>query len=254
MTITTKGRKSQASYRPLYGGGGTRWLDLAISLAGLVLLSPLFALVALLIKTDSSGPVLFRARRVGRDGRVFRLYKFRTMVVDADVRGPGITTAGDSRITRVGHLLRRTKIDELPQLVNVLVGEMSLVGPRPEDPRYVALYTPEQQRVLAVRPGITSPASLRYRNEERLLGGPDWRQVYVEQVMPHKLQIELDYLAHRTVWTDLGILFQTLLALSTKTPETSEQRRDARSSYGRGIGQSFEIQRDIVSPEGTGDH
>ena len=191
----------------------TRLIDLAASLVGLILLGPFLALVALLIKADSPGPVFYRARRVGKDGRPFRLYKFRTMVVDADVRGPGITTAGDSRITRVGRLLRRSKIDELPQLINVLEGEMSLVGPRPEDPRYVALYTPEQRRVLAVRPGITSPASLRYRHEERLLDGPDWRQVYVEQVMPHKLQIELDYLAHRTAWSDLGILLRTLLAL-----------------------------------------
>jgi len=254
MTVTTKSGKSQTGYRPLHSGGGTRWLDLVISLAGLVLLSPLFALVAPLVKLNSAGPVFYRARRVGKDGRVFYLLKFRTMVAGADVRGPGITTAGDSRITRVGHLLRRTKIDELPQLVNVLVGEMSLVGPRPEDPRYVALYTPEQQRVLAVRPGITSPASLRYRNEERLLGGPDWRQVYVEQVMPHKLQIELDYLARRTVWSDLGILLRTLLALSVKMPETSERRRGVRLSRERGIGQSFEIQRDVLGTEGTGDH
>jgi len=123
------------------------------------------------------------------------------------------TTAGDRRITRVGRLLRRSKIDELPQLVNVWKGEMSLVGPRPEDPRYVALYTPEQRRVLAVKPGITSPASLQYRHEEELLAGEDWEQVYVEQVMPHKLAIDLEYLQRRTVWTDLGVIWQTVVAL-----------------------------------------
>lgn len=190
-----------------------RLLDLVASLVGLILLSPLFLLVAVLIKVDSPGPVLYRAQRVGRDGGLFRLYKFRSMIEDAARHGPGITSACDTRITRIGRLLRRTKIDELPQLLNVLKGEMSLVGPRPEDPRYVALYTPEQRRVLAVRPGITSPASLRYRNEEQLLSGPDWEQVYVQQVMVHKLEIELDYLARRTLWSDLGIILQTLLLL-----------------------------------------
>jgi lipopolysaccharide/colanic/teichoic acid biosynthesis glycosyltransferase len=188
-------------------------LEAVISIIGLTLLSPTFLLVAALIKLDSPGPVFYHARRVGKDGRPFRLYKFRTMVADAARRGPSITTAGDRRITRVGRLLRRTKIDELPQLINVLKGEMSLVGPRPEDPRYVALYTPEQRRVLGVRPGITSPAAIRYRHEERLLNGPDWEQIYVQQVMVHKLQIELDYLARRTVWSDLGIILGTVWTL-----------------------------------------
>ena len=124
----------------------------------------------------------------------FRLYKFRRMVSDADKQGPGITATGDSRITRVGRFLRRTKIDELPQLINVLSGDMSLVGPRPEDPRYVTLYTPEQRRVLAVRPGITSAASLAYRHEEQLLAGADWETVYREEVLPAKLAIDLEYL------------------------------------------------------------
>lgn len=190
-----------------------RLLDVVISLAGLILLSPFFLLVAVLVKLDSSGPVLYRAKRAGEGGRPFQLYKFRTMVSHADRRGPGITVADDGRITQVGRLLRRTKVDELPQLINVLKGEMSLVGPRPEDPRYVALYTPEQRRVLAVRPGITSPASVRFRREADLLESPDWEQVYVEQVMPSKLQIELDYLEQRTVWSDLGVILDTLLAL-----------------------------------------
>ena len=190
-----------------------RFFDVIVSTLGLLGLGPLLVVVGIAVRLGSPGPVFYRARRVGRGGNAFRLLKFRTMVADADRRGPGITTAGDSRITRVGRFLRKTKIDELPQLINVWRGEMSLVGPRPEDPRYVALYSPEQRRVLEVRPGVTSPASLRYRHEEQLLSGPDWRRVYVEQVMPHKLQIELEYLARRTVWSDVGIILQTVLAL-----------------------------------------
>jgi lipopolysaccharide/colanic/teichoic acid biosynthesis glycosyltransferase len=191
--------------------GGRRWLDVVTSLAGLILLSPLFLLVAVAIKLDSAGPVFYRAARVGKEGQPFRVYKFRSMVNDADRAGPGITTADDERITKLGRLLRRTKVDELPQLINVFRGDMSLVGPRPEDPRYVALYTQEQRQVLAVRPGITGPASVHYRHEEELLDGPNWEQVYIQEVMPHKLQMELDYLEQRTLWTDLGVIFETMI-------------------------------------------
>jgi lipopolysaccharide/colanic/teichoic acid biosynthesis glycosyltransferase len=190
-----------------------RLLDIVTSIIGLILLSSLFLFVGLLIKLDSPGPVFYRALRVGKDNQPFRLYKFRSMVSDADRRGPGITTTGDSRVTSVGRALRRYKIDEFPQLINVLKGEMSLVGPRPEDPRYVKHYTPEQRKVLSLRPGITSPASLHYRDEETLLGGQDWEKVYLEQVLPHKLAIELDYLNRRTLWTDLDIILQTLWAV-----------------------------------------
>jgi len=190
-----------------------RVFDLLASLVGLVLLFPLFVLIAIAIKLDSPGPVFFRGQRVGQDGHLFRLYKFRSMVADAARSGPGITAAGDPRITRVGKILRRTKFDELPQLIHVVCGEMSLVGPRPEDPRYVASYTREQRRALSVRPGITSPASLRFRHEEELLQGENWEHVYLEQVMPAKLQIELDYLERRSPWRDLCIIVQTVLAL-----------------------------------------
>jgi lipopolysaccharide/colanic/teichoic acid biosynthesis glycosyltransferase len=169
--------------------------------------------VALLIKLDTPGPVFYRARRIGRGGRPFELLKFRSMVTGAGQLGPGLTIAGDGRITRSGRWLRQTKVDELPQLFNVLKGEMSLVGPRPEDPRYVALYSAEQRRVLAVRPGITSPASIRYRGEEALLAGADWEQTYTGRIMPDKLQRELAYLARRTLWSDLAVLWQTALAL-----------------------------------------
>jgi lipopolysaccharide/colanic/teichoic acid biosynthesis glycosyltransferase len=190
-----------------------RLLDLLASVTGLALLSPLFVLIAIAIKLDSPGSVFFRGQRVGRGGCLFKIYKFRSMVADAAQDGPGITTAGDPRITRVGEMLRRTKLDELPQLINVVRGEMSLVGPRPEDPRYVPLYTPEQRRVLSVRPGMTSPASLHFHREEELLQGGDWERVYLDEVLPAKLQIELEYLERRSVWTDLRVIVQTVLTL-----------------------------------------
>ncbi len=190
-----------------------RWLDVAASAVGLAALSPLFLGVGLWIKLDSPGPVFYRATRVGKDGRLFRLYKFRSMVTGADRQGPGITATGDARVTRAGRTLRRTKIDELPQLINVLNGDMSLVGPRPEDPRYVAFYTPEQRRVLAVRPGITSAASLAYRHEEQMLSGADWETIYREQILPAKLAIDLAYLARRSLISDIHLIGQTIAAL-----------------------------------------
>ena len=180
-------------------------------MAGLLVLAPLFLMVSVLIKLDSPGAVLYRSTRVGRDGRPFTLYKFRSMVAGAALCGPAITADQDTRVTRIGRMLRRTKIDELPQLVNVLLGDMSLVGPRPEDPRYVALYSPEQRAVLAARPGITSPASLRYRSEEGLLTGEDWEDLYVRRILPAKLAIDLDYLRRRTVWSDFGVILATVL-------------------------------------------
>src|SRR5262249_41340438 len=151
--------------------------------------------------------VLYRGERVGRDGRLFRLYKFRSMRVGE--AGPAITRAADARVTRVGALLRRTKLDELPQLLNVLAGHMSLVGPRPEAPRYVAMYSAEQRRILSARPGITSPASLLYRGEEAQLVGDDWERLYVEEIMPAKLRIDLEYLDRRTLGSDLGVIIAT---------------------------------------------
>lgn len=193
--------------------GVRRWLDITAAATGLVVLSPLCLFIAVLIKRDSPGPVFYRAQRVGKDGHEFRLYKFRSMVAGADRQGPGITAAGDSRVTQVGRFLRRTKLDELPQLINVLTGDMSLVGPRPEDPRYVALYTDEQRQVLAVRPGITSAASLTYRDESALLSGKDWERRYIHEIMPHKVAIELDYLGRRTLTSDLNLIMRTVLAL-----------------------------------------
>jgi lipopolysaccharide/colanic/teichoic acid biosynthesis glycosyltransferase len=190
-----------------------RLFDVLVSAAALLLLSPLFLGVAIAIKLSSPGPIFYRAVRVGRHGVPFKLYKFRSMVVNADKIGAGITTAHDPRITPIGRFLRRTKLDELPQLINVLRGEMSLVGPRPEDPRYVALYTEEQRRVLRARPGMTSLASVRYRNEQALLSGNDWETRYIQQIMPDKLAIDLQYMERATLLSDLGVLWQTFLAL-----------------------------------------
>lgn len=192
-----------------------RTVDVVVALAGLIVLLPLLIGLAIWVLCDSRGPVFYRAVRVGRFGLPFRLYKFRTMIVNADRVGPGITTAQDKRITRSGRFLRRTKLDELPQLINVLKGDMSLVGPRPEDPRYVALYTGEQQPILAVRPGITSAASLTYRHEERLLSGRDWEIQYIETVMPAKVALDLDYESHRTLWSDLRLVMRTVLSMFT---------------------------------------
>ncbi len=187
-----------------------RLFDLLASGSGLLLLSPLFLFIAILIRLTSHGPIFHRAWRVGKGGQPFQLYKFRSMVVDADKQGPGITSKHDTRITSVGRYLRQTKLDELPQLFNVLKGEMSLVGPRPEDPRYVRWYTPEQERILEVKPGITSAASLHYRNEEQLLNGTDWESTYRHKIMPTKLAIDLTYLAQRTLWSDIKLIFQSI--------------------------------------------
>lgn len=190
-----------------------RAFDLTVAGIGLVILLPLILAVMLWLRLTSPGPIFYTAQRVGLRGKPFRLFKFRTMYVDADRIGPGVTRENDPRITPVGRLLRRTKLDELPQLFNVLKGDMSLVGPRPEDPRYVAHYTDEQRRVLTVRPGITSLASIRYRNEEQLLVGANWEQVYIQQIMPDKLFVDLRYLEHWSFSLDLRILFYTFFVL-----------------------------------------
>lgn len=187
-----------------------RVFDIAASLVGIILLFPLFVVVALFVKLYDWGPVLYRARRVGKQGSMFDLYKFRTMVPNADRIGGGITIQGDDRVTPVGRVLRKNKLDELPQLFNVLKGDMSFVGPRPEDPRYVEHYTPEQRKVLAVSPGITSPASVRFRNEEKLLNGANWERDYVEHILPRKLAMELEYFPTRSLGGDIRIIIRTL--------------------------------------------
>jgi lipopolysaccharide/colanic/teichoic acid biosynthesis glycosyltransferase len=187
-----------------------RCLDLAGSSVGLILLSPLFVAIAVAIKVTSPGPVFFRSSRAGLHACPFTMFKFRSMRAGDLFQGPAITTAEDPRITHVGRLLRLMKLDELPQLLNVLKGEMSLVGPRPEDSEYVALYSSDQLAVLSVKPGMTSPASLKYRHETDLLTGADWEDFYIHQVMPAKLAIDLEYIQHMTVWSHLRVIFATV--------------------------------------------
>lgn len=177
---------------------------------GVLLLSPLFLAIAVAIRLDSPGPVFFRQVRVGRGGKRFRICKFRSMRTDAESVGGLLTVAGDPRVTRVGALLRRAKLDELPQLFNVVAGDMSLVGPRPEVPRYVDRYDARQRRVLDVRPGITDPASIAYRRENDLLNAAsDPEATYLREIMPAKLEMNLAYLERRSLRTDLGIILKT---------------------------------------------
>lgn len=192
-----------------------RLFDILCAGVGLLLLSPLLLVVAVWVKLDSRGPVMFRQERVGRFGRTFRIHKFRTMRVDAPKLGPQITIGDDARITRSGRWLRASKVDELPQLWDVLRGAMSLVGPRPEVPRYVALY-PEELRalVLSVRPGITDPASLSFRNESELLAqADDPEREYVEVVMPMKLRLAADYVRNASLGGDIRLILATLGAI-----------------------------------------
>ncbi len=195
-----------------------RLFDLICAGAGLVLLAPLLLGIALWIRLDSRGPVFFRQQRVGRFGAPFRIHKFRTMREDAPALGPQITVGADPRITRAGRFLRRHKLDELPQLIDVFAGTMSLVGPRPEVPRYVAMYPPAlRDKVLSVRPGITDPASIEYRDESALLAAAsDPERAYVEQVMPAKLRFAAEYVERRSMLGDLRLIGATLRALCTR--------------------------------------
>jgi len=196
-----------------------RGLDCVVSGVSLIVLLPLLVVIAVLVKATSAGPVLFVQERVGRGLVPFPLFKFRTMVADAPARGPAITVGVDPRVTRVGAFLRRTKLDELPQLVNVLRGDMSLVGPRPEVPSYVALYGEAERRIFTVRPGITDPSSLLYRDESAVLATyPDPERAYREVVLPHKIAVSLAYVDSRTVVSDVGLLVRTALRLVTPGP------------------------------------
>ena len=190
----------------------SRVADVALAAILLVLLAPVFVAVACIVRLSGPGPVIYRGARVGRGGRQFHILKFRSMRADAPTRRD-LTVAGDPRVTTLGRLLRLTKLDELPQLVNVVRGDMALVGPRPESPRYVAHYGPEQLAVLNVRPGITGAAQVVFAHEERLLSGPDPEAVYLDTVMPGKLAIDLEYVRRRSAWLDLRILALTLVAV-----------------------------------------
>ena len=192
-----------------------RLFDIVASLCGLAVLAPLFALAALWIRLDSPGPVFFRQQRVGRHGKLFSIYKFRTMRTQAPPQVQ-LTVGHDPRITRAGRFLRRYKLDELPQLINVVHGTMSLVGPRPEVPRYVACYPPDVRNiVLSVAPGITDWASILYREESDILGrAADPERAYLDTILPAKLEYYVRYVRERGFWTDVRIIFHTLSALA----------------------------------------
>lgn len=191
-----------------------RAFDLVFSFVGLLLACPLFLAIAGLVKAEDGGSVFFRQERVGRGGRRFLMWKFRTMVPTAERIGPQLTTAGDSRITRVGTWLRRQKLDELPQLFNVVTGDMTLVGPRPEVPRYVAMYTPEQRTILELAPGITDRASVAFADESALLATvADPERFYIECIVPEKIRLSLDYAKRATTLRDFGVVLQTLARL-----------------------------------------
>jgi len=188
-----------------------RLFDFVVALCGLVILSPLLVILSLVILVTMGWPVFYLQERVGRNGRLFKIIKFRSMKRNADREGPAITIGGDPRITPAGRLLRKYKLDELPQLVNVVTGDMAIVGPRPEVPEYVKLYTEEQKRVLSVRPGLTDMASIVYRDEEKVLARyEDSRKAYIEKIMPAKLRLNLTYLDKAGFWADLSLIFKTI--------------------------------------------
>jgi len=191
-----------------------RAFDILVSVTGLIVLLPLLLLVATAIKLDSSGPVFFRQWRVGRKFRRFGIYKFRTMIDDAFDRGLPITVGRDSRITRVGKILRKTKIDELPQLLNVLKGDMSLVGPRPEVPRYVELFRPDYEHILKVRPGLTDLASLKYSDEASILGqSANPEGDYVARLLPDKIRLAKEYIQRSSLLFDVKLIVETIIKL-----------------------------------------
>jgi lipopolysaccharide/colanic/teichoic acid biosynthesis glycosyltransferase len=192
-----------------------RIFDLIFSLFGLILLLPLFTVIAILIKLDSPGPVFYRGVRVGKDGKLFKIYKFRSMVADAEEKGGPSTSKTDSRVTKIGKLIRRCKLDEFSQLINVLKGEMSMVGPRPEVRFYVDIMSEEERKtILSVRPGITDWASIWNSHEEDILKDslhPE--KIYQERIRPEKIRLQMKYVSERTFLTDLKIIFDTVLKL-----------------------------------------
>lgn len=196
-----------------------RAFDLFWSLIGLVFCWPLFLIAAVAIKLDSTGPVIFKQERIGRGFRPFFIYKFRTMVNDAPLKGGALTASGDPRVTRVGRMLRQTKLDELPQLINVLKGDMSLVGPRPEVRKYVEVFRERYKVILTVRPGITDLASLKYRDESAILAAAENPEAeYLKRILPDKLRLAEDYVRQASIGLDLRLIVQTLLKLLPGKP------------------------------------
>lgn len=192
-----------------------RLFDIFFSALGIIICIPFFIIAAILVKLDSSGPIIFTQERIGKDFKPFKIYKFRTMKKVGEQDGPKITIKGDNRITGIGRLLRKYKIDELPQLFNVLKGDMSFVGPRPEISEYVNLFKTAYEKLLSIRPGITDPASICYSNEEILLSGSDnWEENYRKIVLPEKIKLSLQYVDNHNIITDLRLIVKTILKIS----------------------------------------
>jgi lipopolysaccharide/colanic/teichoic acid biosynthesis glycosyltransferase len=208
-----------------------RIFDICLSIIGLVILAPLFAIVAVLIKKEDGGPVFYRGIRVGKDGKPFKIFKFRTMIPDAEKLGIYSTADDDPRITRIGRILRKYKIDELPQLINVLKGEMSFVGPRPEVPAYVEKFTEEERKILSVRPGITDWASLWDVDEGAILAGsPDPDKAYEELIRPTKIRLQLKYVREHSFFTDIKIIILTLLSIILRRQIWKPEQEDIQKS------------------------
>jgi len=197
-----------------YGKYGKRIFDLVLAIPSIVILSPIFLLCAVLIKIETSGPVFFTQERMGRGWKPFRLYKFRTMVKDASRIGPSVTSANDPRITRVGRILRKLKIDEMPQIINVIKGDMSVIGPRPEVRKYVEAFRDDYKDVLRIKPGMTDYALIAFRNEEEILSKfEDMEEGYLKEVLPKKIELYRKYMEEMSLLTDVKIFFKTILEI-----------------------------------------
>jgi lipopolysaccharide/colanic/teichoic acid biosynthesis glycosyltransferase len=190
-----------------------RVFDLFFALLGMMLFSPLITVIILLIKLDSRGPAFYRGLRVGLDGEKFRIFKFRTMAENAEKTGGPSTALNDPRLTRVGRFLRKYKLDELPQLINVILGEMSFVGPRPQVEQYTKLYNQEEKIILSVKPGLTDYASIRFVNLDKILGDGEVNEKYYQEIEPEKNRLRIKYVKNRSMWVDLKIIIQTLISL-----------------------------------------
>ncbi len=197
-----------------YGKYGKRIFDLVLAIPSIVILSPIFLLCAILIKIETPGPVFFTQERMGRGWKPFRLYKFRTMVKDASRIGPSVTSSNDPRITRVGRILRKLKIDEMPQIINVIKGDMSVIGPRPEVRKYVEAFRNDYEDVLRIKPGMTDYALIAFRNEEEILSKfEDMEEGYLKEVLPKKIELYRKYMEDMSLLTDIKIFFKTILEI-----------------------------------------
>lgn len=192
-----------------------RLFDIIVSSLGIIILSPFLLLTALIIKLDSKGPVFFKQIRVGKDEKQFKIYKFRTMVFDAEKQGLQITVGADPRITKTGRFLRKYKLDEFPQLFNVFIGNMSFVGPRPEVPKYTALYDNKQKSILKLRPGITEEASIKYKDESEILAKSSCpEKTYIEEIMPKKIELNLNYMKNISLLYDISLMLKTIFSIN----------------------------------------